>query len=341
MKFHLLFVTLVTALLLVACGSSAQPTSDNVIPTEVAAFTPVTIEVCATTSGSDSDISVSTLSFTYDEPPKRAVTLNQHATEIMLALGLEERMVGTAYIDDEILKEYQEVYNKVAVLADEYPSREVLLSVEPDFVYGGFSSAFRDTAAGPQEQLKSLGIGSYLTSAICRESADSLDDVYTDIRNIAKIFGVVDRGEALVSGLESEIAQIKSALKSADRPLRMFLYDSGDAAPYTSVCCSMFTALAESVGGKNIFDDVGGRWSTVNWEEVIARDPEVIVLTDAVWSSSQEKKDLLLNTAAYADITAVKNQRFVVLNFTSLVPGIRNPGAIRQLAESIYPDRFN
>jgi len=66
----------------------------------------------------------------------------------------------------------------------------------------------------------------------------------------------------------------------------------------------------------------------------------VIVLTEALWSTSQEKIDLLLSNPAYADITAVKDQRFVSLQFSSLVPGIRNATAIRELAEGIYPDRF-
>ena len=328
----------VATLFIVSCGSSATPTS---IPLSASAsYTPVTLEVCATTTGSDSDIATGTITFTYEEAPTKAVTLNQHATEVMLALGLEDSMIGTAYIDDTILPEYLTAYDEIPVLASEYPSKEVLLNVEPDFIYGGFSSAFGIEAAGSQEDLKALGIRSYLTAAICEGAADTIGDVYTDIRNIGKIFGVADRAEALISDYQQEIQEIETVLGTVDQPLRVFLYDSGDDAPYTSVCCAMFNNLVESAGGENIFDGIAGRWKAVDWEEVIERDPEVIVLTDAVWSSAQEKTDLLLNTAAYSDITAVKNQRFVILQFTSLVPGIRNPTAIRQLAEGFYPDRF-
>ncbi len=85
----------------------------------------------------------------------------------MLALGLEQRMVGTAYLDDEILPEFREEYESVPVLAEEYPSREVLLGAEPDFVFGGFSSVFESDAAGNRKGLHELGIDTYLMTEYC------------------------------------------------------------------------------------------------------------------------------------------------------------------------------
>jgi hypothetical protein len=75
-------------------------------------------------------------------PPKRAVTMNQGTTEIMLALGLADKMVGTAYLDDYIWSELEAEYKKVPVIAKEYPTIDELLSVDPDFVYASYGSAF-------------------------------------------------------------------------------------------------------------------------------------------------------------------------------------------------------
>ena len=308
----------------------ALPTATSMpaaAPEPVAALFPVTIENCGIT-------------FIYDKPMERAVTLNQHVTELMLALGLQDQMLGTAYIDDFILPEFQEAYDSVAVLAEEYPSREVLLNVEPDFVFGGFGSAFSDENAGSQESLKELGINSYLTHAVCDEGPDSMEDVYADIIDIGAIAGVPERAEALVASIKDDLAEIESAIGSQVEPVRVFLYDSGDDAPYTSVCCGLITPLIESAGGINIFDDVEGRWTTVSWEEVIARDPEVIILTDAVWSTAAEKIELLNNNPVLSEISAVKDIRFVELRFSSLVPGIRNANAIQLIAEGLYPEKF-
>ena len=325
---------LAVVLLLAACGGDD---ADSVQGGEAAG---ISVENCSTTTGEDSQEAFPVSSHTYTEAPSRAVTMNQHTTELMLTLGLQDRMAGTAYIDDFILSELKEAYDSVPVLADEYPSKEVILGSETDFIYAGFASAFRETAAGPQADLADLGIPSYLTLAICKEEADSIQDIYDDIANISRIFEVTERGEALIASMKKDIESVTSKVDPSGTPIRAFLYDSGDDAPYTSVCCSMFTNLIELASAKNIFDDVDGRWATVNWEEVIERDPEVIVLIEAVWSTAQEKMDFLTTNEALADITAVKEQRFVTINFSSIVPGIRNPEAIRTLAEGIYPESF-
>ena len=79
-------------------------------------------------------------------PPKRAFTMNQGTTEIMLALGLAGHMVGTAYLDDYIWSELEAEYKTIPVIAKEYPTIDELLSVEPDFVYASYSSAFATTS---------------------------------------------------------------------------------------------------------------------------------------------------------------------------------------------------
>ena len=348
----LLVASFAIALAVVACGADPTPTpppantpiptSTPVPPTETpmpaaqAAYAPVTVESCTAVQDEEGEVQTGTASYVYTEPPSRSITLNQHVTEVMLALELQEYMVGTAYIDDEILPQYQAAYQSVPVLAEEYPSREVILGQNPDFLYGGFRSAFGDDAAGSQEELNKIGIGTYLTSSICNiGSPDTLNDVYTDISSIGKIFGVSERADALVKALAEEVSKAASQTGSSGDAPRVFLFDSGDDAPFTATCCSMFTNMIETAGGKNIFDEVDGRWKTVSWEEVIDRDPELIVLTEADWSTSQEKIDLLLGNPALADITAVKEQRFVVLQFSSLVPGIRNATAIAELAEAV------
>ena len=322
---------------LTACGGDPTPTPVPATETPApAAYVPVTIESCVAVTTEEGDVETGSASYTYTEPPTRAITLNQHVTEVMLALELQDHMVGTAYIDDEVLPEHKAAYDAIPVLAEEYPSREVILAQDPDFIYGGFRSAFGDDVAGSQEELNGLGIGAYLPRSICNTgSPDTMEDVYADILSIGAIFGVRDRADALVASFQQEVSEASSLSGSSGEPLRVFMFDSGDDAPFTATCCSMFTNMIESAGGKNIFDDVEGRWKTVSWEEVIDRDPQLIALTEADWSTSQEKLDLLQSNPALADITAVRENRFVVLQFSSLVPGIRNATAIRELAEAL------
>lgn len=69
---------------------------------------------------------------TLDKPATRAVTLNQGATEDVLAIGGESKLAGTAYLDSGIPKKWKKAYDSVKVLAKEYPSKETFLSAKPD-----------------------------------------------------------------------------------------------------------------------------------------------------------------------------------------------------------------
>ena len=73
---------------------------------------------------------------------------------------------------------------------------------------------------------------------------------------------------------------------------------------------------------------------------MVARNPDVIVVIDADWSSAHEKAAFLLSNPALASVNAIKNVRFVTVPFTSTSPGVRNPALVRQLAVALYPQYF-
>lgn len=282
---------------------------------------------------------------TYEAPPTRAVTMNQAATEIMLALGLEGHMVGTAYLDDEaVLPEWQAAYESVPVIADEYPSQEALFAAEPDFVFAAYRSAFGDEAAGSRTQLAELGINSYLLVTSCEEASlrpakITFDILFAEIRAIGQIFGVSERAEALITEMQADLDNIRTVVGEVEPPT-IFWFDSGDDAPYTGACCGGPAMLIEAAGAENLFADLPGSWADVTWEEVIGRNPQVIVLADATWSTAQEKIDLLNNNPAYASIEAVQEQRFVTIPFGATTYGVRNVEGALTLARGLYPDKF-
>ena len=316
-------------LLLAACGvASTQPaeTAAAMPEKEVdSAFAPVTIENCG-------------LTITYDQPPQRAVAMAQHATEVMLTLGLQDNMVGTAYLEDPILPDLADAYGQIPVLSDTYPSREVFLGAEPDFIYAGWVSAFGDEVAGSRESLLDLNINSYLAHANCLESKATIEDVFTDFLNIGKIFGVSDRAEAYVAEKRERLAEIHAVTEGADAKVKVFVFDSGDEAPYTAAGTGIVNALLEEAGGVNIFADVEGGFATVNWETVIERDPDVIVLHHASWSTAEEKIEYLKDTEVLAALRAVQEERFVIVEFTATQPGPRSVDVIETLFQGFYPE---
>jgi iron complex transport system substrate-binding protein len=275
---------------------------------------------------------------TYEEAPQRAVTLNQHVTEVMLALGLEDKMVGTAYLDDAILPEWQDAYEKIPVLSDKYPNKEVLLAAEPDFVYAGWKSGFGEEGVGSMEELEQAGIKPYLHMS-SNMTAPKMADVYADIANIGRIFRVEERADALITRMKREMEETIARLGEVEKPLRVFVYDSGTDKPFTAANNYM-TTLIRLAGGKNVFDDVEKGWAAVSWEEVIDRKPDVIVIVDYGETSAEQKRRTLLEKDELAGIPAIVNQRFVVLPLSAAAEGVRAPMALRMLAEGFYPERF-
>jgi len=135
-----------------------------------------------------------------NQPPQKVVTMNQGATEFLLALGLADRMVGTAYLDDYIWPHYAQDYNRVRVLSNSYPNETILMGASPDFIVASYNSAFREqythngrtrgiftnATVGPcdgtgsewgqtwhtcRPQLHNASIGTYLFMDACEDSS--------------------------------------------------------------------------------------------------------------------------------------------------------------------------
>ncbi|MDP1513330.1 ABC transporter substrate-binding protein [Paenibacillus sp. CMAA1739] len=273
----------------------------------------------------------------FPEAPKRAVTLNQHATEVMLALGLESSMVGTAYLDDQILPKYKNQYDKIPVLAKQYPSKEVFMAAAPDFAYAGWKSAFNDKSLGSREELAQQGVQTYVQES-SNKPGPILEDVYRDILNIGRIFRVEKRAEQLVNDMRAQVQSIQTQIGTVERAPKVFVYDSGEDKPFTAAN-NYLTSLIKSVKAKNIFDDIDKSFTEVSWEEVVNRNPDVIVILDYGDTSLADKEKLLLSKPALAGVEAIKNKRFVVLPLSAAAEGVRAPIALKTLAAGLYPDK--
>ena len=274
---------------------------------------------------------------TFDAAPSRAASNDVNLTEMMLVLGLADRMVGYSGIsgwrtlDDTIAAGIA----ALPELSARYPSREVLVNADLDFWFAGWNYGMSVGGEVTPDTLAPFGIEDYELTESCihvmaRDSVGSAD-MFTDIRNLGAIFGVDDRAEALISGWQADLADIAATLPQRD-PLRVFVYDSGEDTPFTAGRYAMPTALIAAAGGRNIMDDVATSWTRVAWEPVVARDPEVIVIVDYGDVTAAQKIAFLKSHPAFADVTAVLNDRFVVLDYVAATPGPRNITAIRALA---------
>ncbi|WP_327355765.1 ABC transporter substrate-binding protein [Streptomyces sp. NBC_01304] len=275
---------------------------------------------------------------TFSAPPERAVTLNQHATEVLLELGLADRIAGTAYLDDKVLPKYAKDYEARPVLAAEYPSYEKLLAANPDFVYGGYASAFAASEGRSRAALAKSGIETRLNVENCAGGrAVTMKDVYREVREAGSTFGVRARADRWVAGAEREVAATAEQLKGT-KPLSVFVYDSGDKTAFTAGGKGIGNEIITRAGGRNVFADLDKSFGDASWENVVERAPEVIVIYDYGGTTVAQKKRRLLADPALADVPAIKNKRFAVLPLSDAVLGVRAPAATARLAAQLHPD---
>ena len=235
---------------------------------------------------------------TFKQAPKHAVSHDINMTQMMLALGLKPSMAGYSGVTGwkSVTPEMQTILDGLPELAAKYPSVETLLNANVDFFFAGWDYGMRVGGDLTPQTLQPLGINVYELTESCafvmKRPAASLEDTYNDLRNLGKIFDVQDRANALIAQMQAQVAEVRKDLP-ADKP-RVFLYDSGEDRAMTSGRLGMPQALIDAAGGRNILDDVDASWTRVNWENVVERNPQVIVIVDYGEVTAEQKEQFLL-----------------------------------------------
>jgi iron complex transport system substrate-binding protein len=140
--------------------------------------------------------------------------------------------------------------------------------------------------------------------------------------------------------LQAEVAAITDAVGTVDTPLRVFNYDSGEDSPFTSGALGMPHTLITLAGGEHIFANVQEDWFTTSWEEIVARNPDVILVSDSAWAVYDDNIAFLKSLPELADVSAIRNERFIPLTYKQATPGLENVVALRTIAQGLYPDKF-
>ena len=280
---------------------------------------------------------------TYEKAPESAVALSYSIAEIMVALGLEDRIVAIApsmYILDQVSEQYRETVGSFTELEGNYgvPSLETVLATNAEFVYGD-SYSFYASSVGTREDFENAGVKIYATEGTC-VSDPTFENIYNDILNIGKIFRVDDRAAELVAQLRQREAAIASKVSGLDH-VSVFYYDSdtgGGVEMSTIGNAGLQLYMLELAGCRNVFDDTDGEYIIVSWEDVIDRDPEYILVCDYYGSGyAEERIAEMKSNPDTADMDAVKNDRFIIVPGLAMFPSLECLDAVEQIADAVHP----
>ncbi|MFF3994099.1 ABC transporter substrate-binding protein [Streptomyces cyaneofuscatus] len=321
--------------LLTACGGGT--TNSSAAGGDKADGFPLTLKNCGRT-------------VTVEAPPQRAVSVDQGSTEILLSLGLADRLAGTATWSDPVMKGLEKANKGVERISENRPSSEKVLDKEPDFLSASFASTLAKGGVAPREQFEKLGVPTYISPADCigkdnsgggdgaRTAPLTMDSVYTEVRELSQVFGVPERGDALVKKLQARVAKATDGIDGSKASLLYWFSDS--KAPYLAGCCGAPGVITRELGAKNVFDDTHDEWPQISWETVADRNPDVLVIGDLsrtmqTAESAEKKIEFLESNPVTRTMDAVKNRRYVLLSGQAMNPTIRTVEGLERVAAGL------
>jgi len=291
---------------------------------------------------------------TFEKAPSRTVSIGQSSTEILYLLGLADKVVGTALWVGPVLKGYEEVNAKTERLADNEPSFESVLAKKPDIVAVQFQwQVGPEGVVAKPEQFEELGIPVYTSPSDCtgkensaasdgvRHQVFTMELVYQEIRDLAKIYDVQDRGEEVVADLKRREEAARAKVASAQGRLSaVFWFSSAAGAdPYVAGRNGAPGYIMSALGIENIIK-TEDEWPTVGWETIAKANPTMIVAGAMErrrypLDSLEAKHGFLKKDPVASLMPAAKNGHVFDMDAQAMNPTIRTIEGIEVLADAI------
>ena len=245
----------------------------------------------ATVMAEDNTITVTDMfgrEVTIKGPVTRIIALEPSDCEMLYAIGCEDALVGRGKYCDYPAS----VLELPAVQSGANTNLEEILALNPQVV------VMSDMAHTTEqvEMLEQNGI------RVIGTDANSIEEVYTNIRLLGKIMGKDAEAEAVIADMQATFADVAAKSEQSDKtiyfevmPLEWGLWSAGTN--------TFMHELAEICGMKNAFADIDG-WQQVSQEQVIERSPDYIVL---VTGMGETAVDEVMGREGWENITAIKN----------------------------------
>ncbi len=302
-------------------AAPASPTVAPASPTASPAAQPTTATTFPVTVADDDGRSV-----TFDHPPQRIISLSPGHTETLYALGVGDRVVLTDTYSDYPAE------NKPKAKLNTFPKPNVeeIVSLKPDLIVvlveGNEFIQQMDA-----RQIKVLKI-----------FPKTFDDTLRDIELMGKVTGTETRAKAITASMRERAASVVARTKNAPKPRVLYELDASDPTkPFVAGASGFFGDLVPLAGGKNVFDDLKQPSGQVSSEQIIARDPEIILLADANSPYNAQTPAMVRARQGWATITAVREGKIYPVDADALTrPGPRLVDGLEQLAKLLHPELF-
>lgn len=258
-----------------------------------------------------------------ESAPEQIVVLTASDCEILYAIGAGETVVGRG----EYCDYPEEVMEIATVKSGADTNLEEVIALDPDVVVMGTMAQTEDQIA----DLRDAGIEVYVSDS------KTIDDTYENIGLLGELTGHVDEAATVVEDMKATFDEVEGMVEASDpaktvyfevSPLEFGLWAAGND--------SFMNEIAVMLGVKNVFDDVSG-FGEVSEEQVLERNPDLIVTTTMYFGEGPTPEEELLGRKGWGGIKAVKDSNVYNADSDKITrPGPRLADAAEDLYSFIY-----
>ena len=279
--------------------------------------------------------------YTYEKAPEKVIAVYQGPIETMIVLGLEDHVLASYGLDNEVKDEWKDGFEKMHYDDSTFaPDKETVTMLAPDMIFS-WGSLFGERTLGDVSDWNSKGIATYMNSNTRPGGHPrTLENEYTDILNLGKIFDVEDRAEALVEEMRTEVSDTLAAVEGQE-PVRVAVVEpiGGNITNYgaDTLAGDMVTQL-----GGELAKPEGNEMGK---EDLVACDPDVIFVVYMAYEGDNpetvmaQQLSLIQDDPAFASLSAVQNGRVHLIMLGDMyAAGPRTIDGLRVLAQGMYPD---
>lgn len=281
------------------------------------------------------------VSYTYEKAPEKVVAVYQGSIETMIALGLEDHVIASYGLDNVVKPEWEEGFERMNYREDVFaPDKETVTLLQPDMILS-WGSLFSDKNLGDVDGWNTKGVATYINSNTRGGGYPrTLENEYTDILNLGRIFDVEEKAESLVGDMRTAVADTLAAVEGQDSP-RVAVVEPIGGGMTNYGADSLAGDMVTQLGGTLVKPE-GGEMSK---EELVQADPDVIFVVYMAYSGDDPETVKAQQMAAIADdpalasLSTVQNDRVQLVMLGDVyAAGPRTVDGIRTIAAGMYPE---